>query len=290
MELELRRTGAGLSPASPKDGARARPPSAIGPALRVYGRVLKAHWAILLALTVAYPLISWGASLTWKALPVATGWAETGLQGLQMLVWAMAWGLMGAVLTQLTLATTDRRPADPGALLRACASALPVVAVFVLLTDVTSLPLSLWRSHIAQTGQATTQAGLVGLLTLPFAILDATVVWLMALAVPVRVDRELSLLDTLKVSARFSRRRWRTMLLVFGVAGFGLAAISLYVVAQVVAKGLPTDGRPPSWMTDGYLWRLPTQVLSMAWILFWPALYVAFRDQDGAGGVAETFD
>lgn len=264
-------------------------PNAIGPALRVYGRVLKQHWPMLLALTVAYPLVSWGASLAWKAWPVATGWVEIGLRGLQMLVWAMAWGLMGAVLAQLTLATTDRRPSDPGALLRACASALPVIAVFVVLTDVTSLPLSLWRSQIAATGQVT-QGGLLVLLSLAFGILDLVVLWLLAMAVPIRLDRDLSILGSLRASARLGRRRWRTILLVLLVAGLGIVALSFLLVAQSIASGGPADGKAPSWMTDSYLWRFPGQALSMAWILFWPTLYVVFRDQEGTGVVAETFD
>jgi hypothetical protein len=264
-------------------------PNAIGPALRVYGRVLKQHWPMLLALTVAYPLVSWGASLAWKALPVATGWVEIGLRGLQMLVWAMAWGLMGAVLAQLTLATTDRRPADPGALLRACASALPVVVVLVLLTDASSLPLSLWRTQIAASGQVT-QAGLLVLLSLPFAILDVVVIWFLAMAVPFRLDRDLSLLGSLKASARLGRRRWRTIVMVFLVAGLGVLALSALLAALSLTGRDPADGQAPSWMTDNYLWRIPGQVLSMAWILFWPSLYVVFRDQEGTGVVAETFD
>ena len=264
-------------------------PNAIGPALRVYGRVLKQHWPMLLTLTVAYPLVSWGASLAWKAWPVATGWVEIGLRGLQMLVWAMAWGLMGAVLAQLTLATTDRRPSDPGALLRACASALPVIAVFVVLTDVTSLPLSLWRSQIAATGQVT-QGGLLVLLSLAFGILDLVVLWLLAMAVPIRLDRDLSILGSLKASARLGRQRWRTILLVLLVAGLGIVALSFLLVAQSIASGGPADSKAPSWMTDSYLWRFPGQALSMAWILFWPTLYVVFRDQEGTGVVAETFD
>ncbi len=264
-------------------------PNAIGPALRVYGRVLKQHWPMLLALTVAYPLVSWGASLAWKAWPVATGWVEIGLRGLQMLVWAMAWALMGAVLAQLTLATTDRRPADPGALLRACASALPVIAVVVLLTDATSLPLSLWRSQVTASGQLT-QAGQLALLSVPFGILDLVVLWFLAMAVPIRLDRDLSLLGSLRASARFGRRRWRTLFMVFLVAGLGILALSTLLAAVSLAGRDPADGPASSLMNDSYLWRIPGQVLSMAWILFWPTLYVVFRDQEGTGVVAETFD
>lgn len=290
MDLELRRTGAGLSPTSTERRRAAGPPSAIGPALRLYGRVLKAHWPALLALTVAYPLVNWGAGQAWKALPVATGWVEIGLNGAQILVWAMAWGLMGAMLAQLTLATTDRRPADPGAILRACASALPMIAVMVLITDVTSLPLSLWRSHMAASGQVGGQAGLLGALTLAFAVLDAVAFWLLAMAVPARLDQELSLMETMKTSARLSRQRWRTMLLVFALAGVGVVVMMMVLVVPVVAGGVPADGKPPPWTTDTYLWKAPIQVLSVAWMLLWPVLYVTFRDQEGTGGLAGTFD
>ncbi|MDB5468506.1 MAG: hypothetical protein JWR84_66 [Caulobacter sp.] len=265
-------------------------PGALRPTLRIYGRVLKAHWPALLALTFAYPLVNWGAGLAWKALPVASGWLEIGLNGAQILAWAMAWGLMGAVLTQLTLATTDRRPADPGALLRACASALPVIAVMVLITDVTSLPLSLWRTHLAASGQMAGQAALLSILTLPFAVLDAVAFWLLALAVSVRLDQDLSLVEAMKASARLSRRRWRSMLLVVFLTGLGIVVMMTVLVIAAFARGIPADGKPPAWMTDSYLWRAPIQVLSVAWLLFWPALYVTFRDQEGAGGVAGTFE
>lgn len=263
-------------------------PGAIGPALRVYGQVVKAHWPALLALTIAYPLLNWGASLAWKAMPVATGWVEIGLNGCQILIWAMAWGLMGAFLTQLTLATADGRPADPGSLLRACASALPVVAVMVLISDVTSLPLSLWRTHLATSGQIGEAASWVGLLSLPFAILDTVAFWLLAMAVPVRLDQELPLSATMKASAGYGRRRWKTMLLLLFLTGAGAMAIGVAVMVPL-AEGVRGDGKPPSWMTDTYLWQAPIQVLSVAWMLFWPALYVAFRDQEGTGAVAETF-
>jgi hypothetical protein len=265
-------------------------PNAIGPALRVYGRVLKQHWPMLLALTVAYPLVSWGASLAWKAWPVATGWVEIGLRGLQMLVWAMAWGLMGALLAQLTLATTDRRPSDPAALLRACASAVPVVAVIVLIIDASSLPLSLWRTHLAQTGAVGEQINLLMVLTLPFALLDAVAYWLLALAISARLDQDLSLIAAMKASARLTRKRWRTMLLVFVLTGVGVMIMMMALLTGAFSGGVPADGQAPSWMTDNYLWRIPGQVLSMAWILFWPSLYVVFRDQEGTGVVAETFD
>ena len=264
-------------------------PNAIGPAFRVYGRVLKQHWPMLLALTVAYPLVSWGASLAWKAWPVATGWVEIGLKGLQMLVWAMAWGLMGAVVAQLTLATTDRRPSDPAALLRACASAVPVVAVIVLLTDASSLPLSLWRTHLAQTGAVGEQTNLLLVLTLPFAILDAVTYWLLALAISARLDQDLPLIATMKASARLTRKRWRTMLLLFILTGVGLMIMVMALLVAMFRGGVPTDGNPPAWIADSYLWKAPFQALSMAWILFWPALYVVFRDQEGTGAVADTF-
>lgn len=263
-------------------------PNAIGPAMGVYSRVVRAHWPRLLALTIAYPLLNWGASLGWKALPVATGWMEIGLNGAQILVWAMAWGLMGAVLTQLTLATTDGRSADPGALLRACAGALPVVALMVLITDVTSLPLSLWRAHMVASGELR-DAGLASLLSVPFAVLDAAAFWLLAMAVPVRLDQELPLIETVKASARLARRRWRTMLLVFGLAGVGLLVFGLAIVVLGLVAGAPADGKPPVWMKDTYVLQAPFQVLSMVWLLFWPALYVTFRNQDGTAGVAETF-
>lgn len=270
-------------------------PGAIGPALRLYGRVLKAHWPMLLALTVAYPLVNWGATLAWKALPVATGWVEIGLNGLQIVVWAMAWGLMGAVLAHLTLATGDRRATDPGALLRACASALPVVCLFVLAADVTSLPLSLWKTHLVATDRLKDHIDLVGWLGLPFAALDAAIFWFFVMAVPIRLDRDLSLIETLKASARLGRRRWRTMLLVFALAGVGLVLIGLLFIvigiAQVeVTQAEPANATPPGWAKDTYLWQIPFQMLSMVWMLFWPVLYVVFRDQEGAGEVVETFD
>lgn len=264
-------------------------PNAIGPALGLYGRVLKTHWPVLLALTIAYPLINWGSSLAWKAMPVATGWVEIGLNGAQILIWAMAWGLMGAFLAQLTLATSDGRPAGGGALLRACASAIPMVAVMVLITDVSSLPLSLWRTHLSTSGDLGGAVALAGSLSLPFAILDAVAFWLLAMAVPIRLDQELSLLATMKASAGYGRRRWRTMLLVFVLTGVGLVAIALAIMIPVFAAGVPTDGKPPSWVTDSYLWQVPVQVLSVAWMQFWPALYVTFRDQEGTGAVADTF-
>lgn len=264
-------------------------PGAIGPALRILGRVVRANWPVLLGLTLAYPLINWGAGLVWKAMPGATGWVATGLHGGQILLWAMAWGLLGAFLTQLTLATVDGRPSGPGALLRACASALPVVAVIVLITDVTSLPLSLWRTHLATSGQIGEAANWVGLLSLPFAILDTVAFWLLAMAVPVRLDQELPLAATMKASAGYGRRRWRTMLLLFFLIGAGSLVIGIAAATSAIASGLPTDGKPPSWMTDSYLWQVPLQVLSMTWMLFWPALYVTFRDQEGTDAVAETF-
>lgn len=264
-------------------------PGAIRPTLVLYGRVVKTHWPVLLALTIAYPLINGGATLAWKAMPLASGWVETGLHGGGILIWAVAWGLMGAVLTQLTLATTDRRPADPGTLMRACASALPMVAVMVLIMDVSSLPLSLWRNHVTSTGDVGA-ADLAGLLSLPFAIIDAVAFWLLTMAVPVRLDQELSLIETMKASAGFGRRRWKTMLLVFFLTGVGVSVMMTVVLISMFANGAPADGEPPTWVSDIYLWQAPIQVLSVAWMLFWPALYVTFRDQEGDGRVAETFD
>ena len=264
-------------------------PNAIGPALRVYGQVVKAHWPALLVLTIAYPLINWGASVAWKAMPVATGWVEIGLNGAQILIWAVAWGLMGAFLAQLTLATVNGRPADPGSLLRACANALPMVAVMVLISDVTSLPLSLWRTHLTATGQVGEAAWLASMLTLPFAILDAVAIWLLAMAVPVRLDQELSLLETMKASAGYGRRRWKTMLLVLILTVVAVSILMLAVLIAAFPDNVANDGTPPAWMADTYLWQAPIQVLSVAWMLFWPALYVAFRDQEGTGAVAETF-
>lgn len=288
MDLELRRVAAGLSPVSPARRAGGKAPSAIGPALRLYGRVLKTHWPVLLALTAAYPLVNWGSILAWKALPVAAGWMETGLNGVKILSWAVAWGLMGAVLAHLTLATVDRRPTDPGALLRACANALPVIAVMVLITDVTSLPLSLWRAHVVATDQVA-MAGLVGALSLPFAVLDAVAFWLLAFAVPARLEQDLSLVAALKTSARLSRQRWRSMLLVFLLTGLAVVAMMLVLVVPVVAGGVSAGETPSALQGDAYLWQAPIQVLSVAWMLLWPALYVTFRDQEGTGGVAETF-
>ncbi|MDO9335585.1 MAG: hypothetical protein Q7T61_04235 [Caulobacter sp.] len=291
MELELRRTGAGLSPASPGARAKPKPPSAIGPALRLYGRVVKTHWPVLLALTVAFPLMNWGASLAWKALPVAPGWAEIVMKGVSILAWGMAWGLIGAVLAQLTLATADRRPADLGVILRACASALPVVALMVLITDATSLPLSLWRSHLATSGQIQNAdlVGLLGVLTLPFAVLDAMAFWLLAMAVPIRLDRDLSLTETVKESARLGRKRWRTILLMSFVAGLALVVVGVVVALIGIAAATVLAAKPPAPAADSYLWKAPLQALSMLWLLFWPALYVVFRDQDEDGGVAATF-
>jgi hypothetical protein len=263
-------------------------PNAIGPALRTYGRVLKERWPVLLALTVLLPLVNWGTRLAWTVVPPATGWIETGIHGVQVIGWSLAWGLIGAALVELTLATVDRRRVSPGSLLRACGSALPIVALFVLATDVTSLPLTLWRTE-GTPEEILSRSGLMIPLSLLSAVFDAVVLWLMVMAVPVRLDREAALVEALKESARLSRRRWRTILLVFVVTGAAVLATSVSW-AVLVGPSLRTGGEKAALASDSYLWAAVGQAFSMAWMLFWPALYVAFRDQEGAGGLAETFD
>jgi hypothetical protein len=265
---------------------RLRRQNAIGPALALYARVLAARWPVLLALAVGYAFVMAAAAMAWKAIPVSPAWMEIGLRAAKLLADAAVWGFIGAVLAQLTLATADRRPVEPTGVVAACASAFPIIAVTVLVMDVTSLPLTLRRIHLMTSGQLATQADPLAALTVPFAILDIVAFWLLAMAIPVRIDRELPVLETLKVSARLASRRWRTMLLIF----FVTAILFMAMLLVTALARWPGDANAPAGGTDRYLVDASHRLIYFGWALFWPVLYVTFRDQEDAGAVAQTFD
>lgn len=263
-----------------------RRPNAIGPALALYARVLAARWPMLMALAIGYGVVMAAAGMVWKAIPVSPAWLEICLRAAKLLADAAIWGFVGAVLAHLTLATADRRPIELTGVVAACASAFPIIALTVLVMDVTSLPLTIWRIHGITSGQLATQAAPLAALSLPFAILDIVAFWILALAIPVRIDRELPVLGTLKVSARLASRRWRTMLLIFSVTAIVYVAM-LLVTALASWTG---DANGPVGGTYRYLLDVPRYIIQLAWALIWPVLYVTFRDQEGLGAVADAFD
>ncbi|WGM39848.1 hypothetical protein [Caulobacter sp. NIBR1757] len=265
-------------------------PNAIGPAFAVLGRSLGARWPALGVIVVTYGLARWGLNLAWQAIPVAPAPAELALKGLAILAGGALWALLGAVLTQQTLAAIDRRPAGPSAMLAACAAALPILAILVLVSEGPSIPATLWRETAVKT-MAPGQAGLlVMLISLPLGLLNLVVTWLLIMAVPIRLDRDTTVLGALRQSVSLARRRWRTVLGAAVLTGVISFIVAMLLTLRFMMLGDLVDGEFPAWITDKELWQLPNRAVAILTALYWPALYLVLRTQDGRGALAETFD
>ncbi|MDB5468507.1 MAG: hypothetical protein JWR84_67 [Caulobacter sp.] len=260
-------------------------PNAIAPAFGVFGRTVRDQWPLLAVIIIAYCLARFGLNLGWQAIPVAPAGAEAALKALAILAGGALSVLLGVLFTVVTLAVADRRRLVPGEMLAACGWALPVAAISVLLQYGPSIPTTLWREQVVRS-DGLSMATAILLVSLVGIFLTLVVGWLVGMAVPIRLDRRLSVWGSLKASADLGRRRWRTVLGALLLTGLISFVVGLLLTFRFMLA-TPENGRYPDWLTDKELWALPVRAVTILVLLYWSALYAALRDPDG---VAATFD
>lgn len=253
---------------------------AFKPAFGVFGRTVRRHWPVLLGITAAYGLAQWGLKLAWIAFPVAPLELVITLKVLFVLAWGASNVLLVALFTQVAMAVADERPLVAAEILGNCASAMPVLAISVLLQYAAALAIAVWNAAAPQSQGNLILANIAG------GFLNLVAALFVGLAVPIHVDRRLAVWPTLKASAALGRRRWRpvlgVLLLPFMVgAVFGAVSTVLFKIVDRAA------GPFPDWVTDNQLWALPARVGDIAGLLLLASLYVVVREQ---ADVAETFD
>ena len=260
-------------------------PGAIGPAFGVFGRIVRDQWPLLAGMIITYGLARFGLNLAWQTIPVAPAGAELALKAIAILAAGGLSVLLGTLFTVVTLAVADGRRLVPGEMLAACGRALPVLTISVLLQYGPSIPATLWREAVVRSdgvsmGTAVLLVSLVGI------CLTLVVGWLVGMAVPIRLDRHLSVWGSLKASADLGRRRWRTVLGVLLLTGLISFIVGVLLTLRFTLA-TPENGHCPDWLTDKELWALPVRAVTILVLLYWSALYAALRDPDGVAG---TFD
>lgn len=247
--------------------------AALKTATVLWARTLKARCLTLVAAAAVYMLLFEGITRLVDLVPSVSSvldwslWLGAGLARYTL------FEMLCAFAALQVLAVVDGRTDGLRSLLRR----LPLAMVLALISGVLVFPLDAWLHSLAQTESRTMVAQLSAVLKLAAWGIGLAVYVLTKMAMPSAVDRDLTLAQAFGAGSAIGVRRWGSLLLAALLLTLIPAAVSILCL-QVSVNIIPYEWiEQNQWFVSWQIRDIPSRVLTLLAVLYWPALYVALR-------------